>query len=253
MEISTKFIDVFKVKKKELVTPHYMRITFHIPARLITKFKNILDGSNNKLFIPPEGTNVIYFPNIQNRYVLEESIAKVRTYTNRKIDLINQELKIDFVLHKKYGPGSFWASNSKIGDAIGIGLKQGIKTLIPKFKHYTLIGDHTALPLISVILENLSEDTQAEVLLEVYDSSDELLLSSSAKTNIRWIHNQNPEKGSQLGNKSKAILKNKKKHDTYVYIAAEYSTVHELKNYLKEYLLWNNSNYNAVVFWSRSK
>ena len=54
---------------------------------------NVKSGSNNKIFIPAE----------------EENVALIRTYTNRKIDLEEKELSIDFVAHGDNGPASAWA------------------------------------------------------------------------------------------------------------------------------------------------
>lgn len=90
MVVSSRIIDVFTVKRKELVTPNYLRITFHIPVKLTERIKVFLEGSNNKLFIPPKNTKVIYFPNRENKYLTDDLISIVRTYTNRKIDLLNQ-------------------------------------------------------------------------------------------------------------------------------------------------------------------
>lgn len=253
MAISTKIIEVFTVKRKKFLTPHCIRITFSIPEKLIAQLNNLIEGSNNKLFIPPKGTNVVYFPNKQNIHLKEELVAIVRTYTNRKIDLQNQELTIDFVLHKNYGPGSNWALYSKVGNAIGIGLKTGIKSLVPLSNNYLLIGDHTALPVISTILEHLPQGVNVDVLLEVFGLEDELQINSAVNIEIIWLHNQNPEKGSLLAEKAKSILKDKNKFETYVYVAAEHSIVNKLKNYLKNELLWENTKYSAVSHWEANE
>lgn len=99
-------------------------------------------------------------------------------------------------MHKKYGLGCNWAANAKIGDAIGIGLKQGLKSLIPQSRGYFLVGDHTAVPVISAILEQLPKGVNAEVVLEVPGVADEQQLISAANTQISWLHNPNPEYGS---------------------------------------------------------
>lgn len=250
MDINNKIIAVFTVKKQELITPHYIRITFHIPERLVEQLKNVKEGSNNKLFIPSKGTNSIHFPDEEKSYTVEESIEQVRTYTNRKIDLFNRELEIDFVLHEDYGPASSWASRAKVGDKLKVGMKQGTKPLVPKSDRYLLIGDHTALPVISCILEQLPDGVEAEILLEVYGVKDEIPLPSNARTQITWLHNPYPEKGSYLASISKTMLRDKKENETYIYIAAEYETVNKLRNYLKNRLIWDSINYAAVSYWT---
>lgn len=253
MDINNKIIAVFTVKKQELITPHYIRITFHIPERLVEQLKSVKEGSNNKLFIPSQGIDSIHFPNEKKSNTVEESIEQVRTYTNRKLDLFNQELRIDFVLHEDYGPASSWASRAKAGDRLKVGMKQGTKPLVPTSDRYLLIGDHTALPVISCILEQLPDGVEAEIFLEVYGAKDEIPLPSNARTQITWLHNPHPEKGSYLASISKTMLRDKKENETYIYIAAEYATVNKLRNYLKNRLIWDSINYAAVSYWKAGK
>ncbi|AWG22870.1 hypothetical protein FFWV33_15715 [Flavobacterium faecale] len=253
MEINNKIIDIYTVKKQELITPHYLRITFHIPESLVEQLKSVKEGSNNKLFIPSQGTHNIHLPNEEKSSSVEESIEQVRTYTNRKIDLFNRELKIDFVLHEDYGPASSWASKAKPGDKLKVAMKQGIKPLVPKYDRYILIGDYTALPVISCILEQLPDGVKAEVLLEVYGAKDEIPLLSKTETQIRWLHNPHPEKGSYLASISKTLLRDKKENETYIYIAAEYETVNKLRDYLKNRLMWDSVNYAAVSYWTTTE
>jgi NADPH-dependent ferric siderophore reductase len=253
MEINNKIIDIFTVKKQELITPHYLRITFHIPERLVDQLKSVKEGSNNKLFIPSQRTDNIHFPNGEKSNTVEESIEHIRTYTNRKIDLFNRELQIDFVLHEDYGPASSWALRAKAGDKLKVAMKQDTKLLVPKYDRYILIGDHTALPVISCILEQLPDGVEAEILLEVYGAKDEIPLPSNARTQIRWLYNPHPEKGSYLASISKTLLRDKKENETYIYIAAEYETVNKLRNYLKNRLMWDSVNYAAVSYWTTTE
>lgn len=82
-----KIRSVFTVKKKLLITPHFIRVVFHIGENQAELLANVKSGSNNKIFIPTE-----------------ENSTVMRTYTNRKIDLEKHELSIDFVAHGDNGP-----------------------------------------------------------------------------------------------------------------------------------------------------
>lgn len=253
MDLSDKIIDVFIVKSREQITPHYIRITFHITDNLIEHLKDVREGSNNKLFIPPICSDEIYFPKRGKNIETNESASQIRTYTNRKIDLFKRELKIDFVLHKNYGPASSWAINCKPGDKLGIGMKKHLDPLVPKFDKYYLIGDHTALPIISCIIEQLLSTVEVELLLEVNGVGDEIPMLSNATIKIKCLYNWHPEKGSNLARIAKTFFKHKTKNEPYINIAAEYKTVNKLRNYLEKELSWSNTNYSAVSYWTANK
>lgn len=91
---------------------------------------------------------------------------------------------------------------------------------------------------------------EAEILLEVYSTKDEIPLPSNARTQITWLHNPHPEKGSHLASIAKKMLRDKKENGTYIYIATEYETVNKLRNYLKNRLIWDSINYAAVSYWT---
>lgn len=76
MDINNKIIDVFTVKKQELITPHYIRITFHIPETLVEQFKSVKEGSNNKLFIPSQGIDSIHFHNEEKVIPLKNQLSR---------------------------------------------------------------------------------------------------------------------------------------------------------------------------------
>ncbi|PWW17569.1 siderophore-interacting protein [Chryseobacterium sp. AG844] len=134
-----KIRSVFTVKKKLFITPHLIRVIFDIDEKQAELLANVKSGSNNKIFIPTE-----------------ENIILIRTYTNRKIDLEEKELSVDFVAHGDNGPASAWALKAKPGDLLEIGMKESSKPLVPNADFYLLAGDATALPVICAIAEQFS-------------------------------------------------------------------------------------------------
>lgn len=232
-EKTKKIRSAFVVKNKQYITPHLIRVIFEIDENQAELLANVRSGSNNKIFIPAE----------------EESIPLVRTYTNRKIDLENRELSIDFVAHGDNGPASAWALKASPGDVLEVGMKESTRPLIPDADFYLIAGDATALPVICAIAEQLPSYVRAKIILEVADKEDELILCSAADISVEWLHNPHPENGSQLAEVVKSaqfpagILKE------YVYIAAEYTTVHELRNYFKMTLEWDPHGLYICSYW----
>lgn len=239
-----KIRSVFTVTGKKFLTPHFIRVFFNIDELQADLLAHVKSGSNNKLFIPAET-----LLSSGGNGIITESAAITRTYTNRKIDLENRELSVDFVAHGESGPASAWALKAAPGDTLAIGMKQSSRPLVPDADFYLFIGDATALPVICAIVEELPSYVTAKVLLEVYGKEDEMMLCSAADVSVEWLHNEDPEKGSRLADVVKnmelpgGILKK------YIYAAAEYSTVKEVKDYFKTDLNWDPQGMYACSYW----
>ncbi|WP_413534032.1 siderophore-interacting protein [Empedobacter brevis] len=239
---------IFTVKRKEFLTPNFIRVIFEMSDEQCKLLENIQEGSNNKIFIPPKGVGLIYFPN--KEVSLNTSLtAKTRTYTNRKIDLRNKELTIDFVAHGTTSPASAWAISAKIGDPLGIAMKDVRKPLIGKADHYLLIGDATAIPVIAAILESLTAKVSVKVILEVPSKDDEIIMYSKAKVEIEWLHNSNPKMGSYLAKKAITHQFENKNAHNFVYCAAEYRTVKEVREYYRKTLNWDSDLIFTCSYW----
>ncbi|WP_223607854.1 siderophore-interacting protein [Chryseobacterium sp. OSA05B] len=236
--ITRKIRSVFTVKDKKYLTPHLIRVVFKIDETQIELLTNVQSGSNNKIFIPDHTAD-------QN----PEPAVRIRTYTNRKIDLENRELTIDFVAHGENSPASAWAMNAKPGDLLEIGMKESTRPLVPDADFYLLVGDATALPVISAIVEQLPSFVTAKVFLEVHGKEDETILCSAADLSVEWLNNPHPEKGSQLAHLVKSFVFPKGILKEYVYAATEYTTAKEIRSYFKTELNWDSHGMHMVSYW----
>lgn len=232
-EKTKKIRSAFIVKNKQYLTPHLIRVIFDIDDTQAELLSYVRSGSNNKIFIPAE----------------EGSTPLVRTYTNRKIDLENRELSIDFVAHGDNGPASAWALKANPGDVLEVGMKESNRPLIPDADFYLIAGDATALPVICAIAEQFPSYVRAKIILEVADKEDELILCSAADISVEWLHNPHPEKGSRLAEAVKSVQFPSGVLKEYVYIAAEYTTVYELRTYFKTNLKWDTQALYACSYW----
>jgi NADPH-dependent ferric siderophore reductase len=224
---------VFSVKDRILLTPHYIRVIFDMSDEQVEMLRDSRAGGHNKLFIPQNGP----FP------------AVARTYTTRRIDVENKELWVDFVAHGDNGPASYWANRATKGDTLEIAMKDGDKPLFPVADNYLFVGDSTAIPVISVMLEQIPVNATAKVIMEIYSSEDELPLLSNGKTIIRWTYHPEPENGNRLA----AIVRKEalQLKDGFIFVAAEYDTVRELKSYFRDEMGLFPHEYSVVSYWKK--
>ncbi|WP_449431433.1 siderophore-interacting protein [Pseudomonas putida] len=110
----------------------------------------------------------------------------MREYTPRRIDLANNELDIDFVLHGD-GPASTWAAQATPGQTLDIAGPRASMVVPDIFDSYLLIGDETAIPAIGRRLEALPTGRQVLVLIQIEDEQERQPLPSQAHVEVIWV------------------------------------------------------------------
>lgn len=239
---------VAEVTRKEYITPHFIRVYLH--SEDILQFKDTTIGDNNKIAIPPEGLNEVYFPTWEDHqwvHPSQELAPSIRTYTHRGINWETNELYIDFVDHGDSGPASKWAREAEKGSKLGVMMRTEGKELYPEVDWYFLIGDGTAIPVLSAILETLSEAAKGVCVIEVHGKEDEQQLETKADIEFIWVHNPD----SHLGNSLTETVKNVDIPETskFGYLACELSTVKEIRSYLRKEIGWKQSELYAYSYW----
>ena len=239
-----------RVKNKTYITPHYLRV--FLEGEGIQELKDSTIGVNNKILIPPKGVDEIYFPKLDESHSKwvhppKEVCPTIRTYTHKGIDLEKNIIWIDFVDHGTEGVASAWARNANKGDVLGVLMMKGSYDLYKKTENYVLVGDSTAIPVISSILKDLPQECKGNCIIEVFTQEDIQELETKASIDFRWILNENPHEGSLLYNVVKETPL--PQENRLAYIAAEYTTVKNLRHYLRKKLLWNIDEVNAYSYW----
>lgn len=239
-----------QVSRKTYITPHYLRV--YLTGEEVFDLAETTVGINNKILIPPRGVDKVYFPTINpetgKREQPEEAIRPImRTYTHRGIDVEKREVWIDFVAHGDEGPASAWAMAAQPGDELGVMMKYGKRELYSTAKHYLLVGDATAIPVLSAILEDLPAEAKATCFIEVHGKEDEQDLISKAQVKVHWVHNPTPQAGSSLAEMVKQSPL--PQTDRFAYVAAEFQTVKTLRTYLRKIQNWEREEVYAFSYW----
>ncbi|WDY59058.1 siderophore-interacting protein [Pseudomonas sp. PSKL.D1] len=110
----------------------------------------------------------------------------MREYTPRRIDLVANELDIDFVLHGD-GPASTWAAQAEPGHILNIAGPRASMVVPHIFESYLLVGDETAIPAIGRRLEELAAGRKVLAVIQIEDDHERQPLPSKAQVEIIWI------------------------------------------------------------------
>ena len=233
--------EVMIVTDKQLITPHYIRVYLTGKPETITTIATMTVGVNNKILIPSDKTQPLDIEDTAN-------LTK-RTYTHRGVDVAKQHIWIDFVAHGDQAPASNWVTNAQIGDQLAVLMTTKNKALYPPADHYLLVGDATAIPVLSAILESLPCTATAHCIIEVYDEQDQQHLPTLATINMTWLHNLDPMQGSQLANTVKALTLPTIEQSRFAYVAGEFATVKAIRHYLKKEQDWSKDELYAFSYW----
>ncbi|PZP42395.1 MAG: NADPH-dependent ferric siderophore reductase [Pseudopedobacter saltans] len=231
--------EILTVKEKTFLSPHYIRIILegNIAPYAVAKI-----GDNNKIVLP-NSENKIIFPEMSG----DRNGITIRTYTTKNIDFENNTLTIDFVAHGEEGPASSWAINSKIGDPLGVLMKLKPKPLFLPADNYFLVGDHTALPVIGAILEQLPKDARGKAIIEVYAAEDTISLEKPDGIDVEWLYNKRPGEVEILPNAvEKYILP---KGSKFIYVAAEQNAANAIQQYLRNQENVERTEWQTYAYW----
>lgn len=206
-----------EVLASRFVTPNMLRLTLGGPG---------MEGF-------PEGQRGGY---VKLRLAPAEGSTKpqVRTYTIRAQRA--GEIDVDFALHgvgsDHAGPATRWAAEAKPGDRIEMGGPGAAKPLPPGMDHYLIFGDMTALPAISVNLEDLAPDARGKAVIEIRDEEDRQTLAHPPGVEVEWLVNPQPgHEDAPLAGAARAIPW--PDGSAYAWSASEFVTMRAMRDYLR--------------------
>ncbi|RJQ68843.1 siderophore-interacting protein [Pseudonocardiaceae bacterium YIM PH 21723] len=179
-----------RVVRTERVTPKMARITVGGPG--LAGFENAGGDTALMLYLYPPGTELPEDFTIEKARVGFATLRPhMRSYTVRRHDADKGEIDFDFVMHAHDGhlaTASSWAEQASIGDEMVFVGPSPAHSLNPDADWHLLIGDETALPAISVMLEELPADAVAHAFIEVADPAEQQELVVDCQAAIHWVH-----------------------------------------------------------------
>ena len=179
---------VLTVESVETLSPHMIRVVAG-GAGFGSFNTNEFSDRYVKLFFAPSGSSLVPpFDIAEIRATLpHEQWPIVRTYTVRWVDVRNQRLAIDFVIHGDEGVAGPWAASAQPGDVLVLSGPGGGYAPDPDADWHLFIGDESALPAIAAGLEALDREASGIAIIEVSDETGIQDVAAPAGIDLRWI------------------------------------------------------------------
>lgn len=167
------------------------------------------------------------------KLLLEQGGEEVRrSYTIRQFDSESKTLHLDFMRHLDGGPASQWAEQAEVGQQISL-VGPGAKKLVDFRADWFLIaGDMTALPAVSVNIEQLPANAKGYVAIEIPSEVDKQDLPLPEGMELHWVINPHANREAfPLFEKIKEFefLQGKPS----MWVAGEFHTSRAIRRYLK--------------------
>lgn len=183
-----------RVVRVEDITPQLRRIVLTGEDLGGFPFREFAPSDKVKLLFPDPSTGLLPMPESTEKGLRWPGGRKpqTRSYTVRGFDPEASdgqgELLIEFVLHD-HGLAGSWALRAAAGDELGVLGPKGARQF-PAAAHYVALGDETALPAISRLIEEAPAESRVSAVIEVADAAEEQQLASrtGADVQIRWMH-----------------------------------------------------------------
>lgn len=195
---SYRLFDV-QVSDRQDLTPHFVRITLSGPD-LDRCGTTCLDQRAKVVFADPDQRSQILTAIAAGSDWLQwwytaDPRPPMRTYTVKAVRPHRREVDIDFVRHGPAGPAGAFAEQAQPGDRVlfvgpdadaprsaseGLAWRPGSATQV------LLVGDETAAPAITTIVESLPAQVGGLALIEVPDAQDAIAVDARG-VEVRWL------------------------------------------------------------------
>ncbi|MFC0337991.1 NADPH-dependent ferric siderophore reductase, contains FAD-binding and SIP domains [Kushneria avicenniae] len=242
---------LLEVIRREVITEHMIRIV--LGGEALEGFPAHRGGGHIKVFLPLEHQAAPVLPQLTETGVVwpaAEEKPITRTYSVRHFDTEQRALVVDFVAHGDEGPASRWALAAQPGDMIGISGPGGPDPLLPPADWSLIAGDMTALPAISALLENMSDQARGVVLIEVDNEADHQPLRHPSGVDVHWLYRgDTPSRLSTLQIDAVRAMTFPESGSISAWVGGENSAVLSLREHLMETRGLTKSQLYAVPYW----
>lgn len=172
----------------EPLTPGYTRVVLEGPD--LDDYRDPHPADAFKLMLPPAPDSAVATP-VRGESGLPEWSAdtvqpRLRAFTVRAFDPVARRLTMDVARHD-HGVGIDWLTTARPGDPVSLSGMRPEWAVGAGIRDHVLIGDGTALPAISAILDGLDPDHAVSVYITTPDPADIELVPAHPKLTLHHL------------------------------------------------------------------
>ena len=156
-----------------------------------------------------------------------------KVYTVRRWDPETGELDVDFVKHG-IGVGTTWAYRARSGDRIHFYGPSASRALPHDADWLLVAGDDTAVPAIARLLDELPDDTRAQVFIEVAEKEHRQTLRELPGVQVTWLVRDGAEAGTTTLLLDAVKGSGWREGRPFAWVAGEHTAVRDLRRHLVE-------------------
>jgi NADPH-dependent ferric siderophore reductase len=217
---------VLELAHKEHLGPRMIRVV--LTGAELEGFEIGEPGASVRLLIPTPGSAELVMPEWNgNEFLFTDGNRPIiRTFTPRA--MVPDELVLDIVVHQG-GAASQWATAAEPGAPVAIsgpGRGYEVDELASEF---ILLGDETAVPAISQLLESIAGSIPVGVDFEVAEDFGQIEMPEHPGATITWHHSRAGEMGDAM---LAALQARQLDATTRIWCAGEAATMHRIRGYL---------------------
>lgn len=246
------------VARVEDITPRYRRIV--LTGEALAEgypFVHFACNDHVKAYFPdPRTGNIVaYHETGFDEWALDELEGEAfhRDYTPRAWDAGARELTLDFVIHE-HGVAAAWARDAKPGDELVVMGPRANWLLPENYSHYWAIGDETALPAISRLIEEAPAGSHVTAVIEIADAREEQALEPApgVTLDLRWVRRDTDgEPGAALLEAVRLVRAPEEMDDLFVFAAGETNAMKSIRRHLRRTLGLPKKQVAVDGYWKR--
>lgn len=228
------------------LTPGFSRVT--VEGAGLSDYREPLPADAFKLLLPPDGAGAVDFPERGADglpyWPAGTQRPALRAFTVRRFDPARSRLDFDVALHAD-GLAITWLARIRPGEVIGLSGMRRDFVAGAGVRRHLVVGDASALPAISTIIESLDPVTPATAYVALTHDADRALAPHRNHVDTHWVG---------AGELARTVRTREQPGErTQVWVAGEAAAVRDIRRFALDDLGVDHDDLFSAAYWKAGR